>query len=217
MADDPVSYEEAVKEKQRETDEEEEHLKGFPNYADEAEFDGDFEDLEERFRELKSKVEAVPDWLLPEGSNKPEFGGRAPDPRDIQIAANLEALDTRGLLEVIARVEIAQLATLFDISDYVEPLRNITVSGVNSIEDANEPEPVVPRSDEENVPTRILFIRADPQNTSEIAFGDDEVEPNSGFVLDNGETIFLEMDLRRQVLWMSSDTEGQSVQLMGVA
>ena len=143
---------------------------------------------------------------------------------------DLDGLGQTGLLQVIAELMSAQvrvnafnsrllaanLVTQFDIADAVEPMSGIVVSGTNAIESADVAQPVIPQSDSKNIPTRSLFIRADRSNGEAIAFGDDETSPNSGFVLESGESIVIEMDLSVSVLYMASIARGQQVNIMGM-
>lgn len=208
----PESYEEATEERAGED-------LGDPEPEEEFEPDLRTTSLEELFESVEDITEVVPDWLRPEEgipeTDVPDVGGRRGQLGfDLNISG-LSQMDTRGLLEVMARVNIAQLATMMDIADNIEPFSTITVSGTNAIDNANTEQPVVPQSDTEAIPTRTLFIRASPRNNKPIYFGDDEVQPNSGFVLRAGEFIIWETDLRGEELWMASESDGQIVQLMG--
>lgn len=213
MADNPVSYEEATEEKAD---------RDLGDPEPEPEFDPDIrtKSVEDIFEGLETIVEAVPDWLEPgEGVDeldRPDVGGRRGQ-LDLGIdVAGLGQLDTQGLLEVIARVSVAQLATLFDIADAVEPFSNVTISGVNAIDDPDTAEPVVPQSDSEDIPTRVLFIRASTQNNKKLYLGDDEVQPQSGYMLGPGEFITWELDLRGEEIYMAAGESGERVQLLGM-
>lgn len=143
---------------------------------------------------------------------------------------DLDGMGQNGLLQVIAQMQInnfqlfqamlnTQVSTLsstIDIADAVEPPRAITVSGVNSISNAGQAEPLVPQSNNTEILTRQLFIRADENNSSEIYIGDDEVSPDEGFMLKPGESWELPIDLRDDAYWMAGDEAGDSVQLLGV-
>ena len=215
----PETYDAAVKRIQSETDEEKEHLEGMPNYADETD-EGPVEQVED---ELEDISVTVPDFL------KPSEGGRREDdiqrpgavnPRD-QFGVDVDLdqlpnLNQAELLQIIARVELASLQTLLEISDYVSPFTNITVSGNNAIDQANSPQPVVPQSDTTDIPTRILYMKADENNNEPIAFGDDKASPTSGFLLKSGQSITIQLDLRGEELYMSSDGDGQQVQILGL-
>lgn len=164
-------------------------------------------------------AKAVPEFLRPESSQRrvqTDVGGRRGALSVDVDLSRLDDLDQRGLLEVIARVNIAQLSAMFDIADAVEPLTSITVSGVNAIDNADAEEPVVPESDDEEIPTRTLFMRASEDNTDKIYIGDDKVEPDSGLVLGPGEFYVAETDLRAEELYMASGTAGVTIQLLGM-
>lgn len=98
----------------------------------------------------------------------------------------------------------------------VSPFQLVTVNGTNDIQNANNPEPVVPESDETQIPTRELMIKASRGNNEKIWFGDDETSPNSGFSLSPGEGTTINVDLREQQLYMSSQEANQVVELLGV-
>lgn len=170
--------------------------------------------------EVKTEVTAVPDYLLPDSDQSsgdtPDFGGRRGQDQIVIDPDDLAGMNQEALLKVIARVSIAQIAALFDIADAVEPFSTITVSGTNATSDAGNPEVVVPQSKNQNVPTRTIMIRADRNNNHPIYIGDDKVQPYSGFVLEAGEFIVIETDLRGEELYMSSDPAGQQVNLLGM-
>lgn len=152
---------------------------------------------------------------------------------DVLEDLDLSALDNNDLLQLIAQIlqfqfelqgvvasiQVDQLQALFDILTSVEPFTVITVSGVNEIEsdEVDEAIPVVPESDTVSIPTRMLFIHASPDNDDEIAIGDDDVEPDDGFILEPGESQFLGINISDQVLWMAGESEGDGVQLLGLA
>lgn len=221
----PETYKDAVKQKQEQTPEEEEHLAGMPNYAEEVE--GEVEETQEEIEERLAGLEDIsitPPGRLSGVQDRSEFDVPQPgesDPTsglgigDINIG-ELSELDNQQILEVLVRVNIAMLNSLLNIEDYTSSYSNITVSGTNAINAADTPEPVVPQSDQSDIPTRILGIRSDTNNTDSIAFGDDQVSPNNGFVLNRGEVKWMEIDLRGEALFMSSETEGQIVQLLGM-
>lgn len=117
----------------------------------------------------------------------------------------------------MAQTQINQLQALYEIVGAVEPFLGITVSGVNTVDDADEPVPVVPESDDTSIPTRLLMVKASDNNHNPIAFGDDEVSPNDGFILEPGENISLAVDLREMTWWMASTDEDAAVELLGVA
>lgn len=213
----PTSYEEAVKEKQRQTEEGSEHLRGFVNYAPEfrEEFDG------EQLSEVASKVRDIlginPRFIQPgtEGPRGREPITRRPtSPPTLDI--DLSELDQRGLLEVIARILIAQTSASFDIADAVEPFRGISVSGTNVIEEDDEAEEVVPGSSGSNIPTRLLMMKASDNNNAPIFIGDDDIEPNNGWKLERGQSLTISTDLREATLYMASEEDGQLIELLGL-
>lgn len=212
----PKSYEEAQEEKN-----EEEHAAGHEEDSPsriagevDDEFEGD--SLEEMLNEIEDISTTVPEWLRPERSQIPEEPSRR-RPGDMpDFGFGIGELDELGLLEVIARIQIAQLSSLFDIAAAVEPLKGIVISGTNAISSAETAEPVVPESDETDIATRRLFLKASDDNNKDIYFGDDEVAPETGFSLAPGEGIELDIDLRLQVLWMASADSGQQVDIIGL-
>lgn len=202
----PRTFENAVRERAEERGEEIpsfERGEWFPEVS--GELDGDL--LAERFADIVDILRAVPG----EGPVVP-----APDVPDRVGAPDLEGLNETGLLQVIAQTLIEQLNVQIDVANAVEPPTAITVSGTNAIDQAEEAELVVPQSDSSNIPTRTLFIRNDINNSSSIFFGDDEVQPQDGFVLVVGEWISIPFDLRQNQLWMASEEADQVVQLLGV-
>lgn len=98
----------------------------------------------------------------------------------------------------------------------LRPYSAITVSGTNSIEEADSPELVVPDSEDTEVPTRTLFVRASTSNKADIFIGDDEVAPSSGYRLGKGEGERIDVNLVDEQLYMASRNAGQSVELLGV-
>lgn len=208
------TFEEATEEEQQEREETEHHRGLEESLGGEADFEfqrPNIEDATERIRDI-SRV--VPDDLIP-GGEVPDFDRQRGTEPGYDI--DLSRLDQRGLLEIQARVMISSLAALFDIADAVEPVSTVTVSGSNAISVAYNAEPVIPESDQQMVPTRTIFVRADRNNDEPIAFGDDGVSPESGFILESGESITIDLDLRETQLWMASDESGQEVHLLGMA
>lgn len=208
------TFEEATEEQQQEEEETEFHKEWEEHLGGEAEFQFRRPDLEEQVESIRDISEVVPDDLIP-GDEPPDFGRERPGSPGFDI--DLGELDNRGLLEVQARAMITMVAALFDVADAVEPMSTITVSGTNAIRVAYNAEPVIPESDQQMVPTRTIFIRSDRDNGEPIAFGDDAVSPQSGFVLESGESITIELDLRNTQLWMASEEAGQQVHLLGMA
>lgn len=120
------------------------------------------------------------------------------------------------VMNVLTRLQLATSVGIADLIDIESPLSNITVSGSNTISDANSPEPVVPDSDQGNISTNTLFIKADEKNTDPIFIGDDEVDPSSGYVLRRGEDEMIETDLRGEELYMASSQSGQIIHILGM-
>jgi len=229
---DRVTLDEAKEETQKETDEEEEHLEGEPNRgvsetegpeAPDKSLEEVFEDVENFTITppdfLKSGVEDRDDTFPGTGGRRGEGGddGDGPletDPRD--LIRLIPGADEAELLEIIARVNVANFITNLDIADYLSPLSDITVSGTNAISSANQPEPVVPNSDSVDIPTRKIFIKANTNNKKPIAFGDDQSDPDSGFILGPGESIVVGLDLRGEPIYMSSERSGQEIEVLGM-
>lgn len=115
-----------------------------------------------------------------------------------------------------SQTNVDQLSALFNILSAVEPVSNITVSGRNSIDSPGQPQVAIPESDNTDIPTRKLLVRSSIDNNEAIAFGDDEVDPDNGFLLQPGEDIVVPMDLRETELYMASDEDGATVELLGV-
>lgn len=146
---------------------------------------------------------------------------------DIQLEAIEEEI---GLLQVIAessRMSASilgvmlenQVDTLLELSyirEAVEPNFNLNVSGVAATEEPGEPVPVIPDSDDRSFNVRRLFVRAMPYNSYPLYFGDDGVSPQSGFILQPGEYIILNIDFRDTTIYMASEESGQEVGIMGV-
>lgn len=208
------TFEEATDEKQQKEEETEFHKEWEEHLGGEAEFQFRRPDLRERVEGIRDISQVVPDDLIP-GGESPDFGRERPGTPGFDI--DLGQLDNRGLLEVQARAMITMVTALFDVADAVEPMTTVTVSGTNAIESPYNAEPVIPESDRQMVPTRTIFIRADRNNSEPIAFGDDAVSPQSGFILESGESITIELDLRNVRIWMASDEAGQQVHLLGMA
>jgi len=118
-------------------------------------------------------------------------------------------------LGVLASTQVEMLDSIFTIMQYLSPFDQMTVSGTNEIEDADTAEPVVPDSDDTSIPTKTLFVKSSAANNDTIALGDDSTDPENGWILYPNDHVVLNMDLRREVLWMASDTEDQVVELMG--
>lgn len=117
--------------------------------------------------------------------------------------------------DLLTQQSITQLTFLNDIATAVESPVAITVSGVNEIEQPDDPIPVIPNSDDQRYEVTELIIRADPNNTRDIYIGDDNVQPDRGLVLQPGESETVELDFRISTLWMASAQGDQLVQLLG--
>lgn len=197
------TFEQAKEEKAVEQGEQRPNFEGgdwFPEVSG-GEIDGSL--LAERFEGITDILRGFPG----------EVPGEAPD--RVQVP-DLEGLDTPGLLRVIAQTLIETLNQQIDIANFVSPPSTITVSGTTSIDDDNEAQLVVPSSSGSNIPTRVLFIRNDPSNSDSIYFGDNQVQPQDGFVLEIGEWRAIPLNLAEDDFYMASETENQVVQLLGV-
>lgn len=120
------------------------------------------------------------------------------------------------VLEAMARLQLATAVGIADLIDVESPVSDITVSGSNVISDANTVEPVVPQSDQQSIPTKVLLLKADSRNTREIAIGDDQVDPTSGYIFQRGDKELLEIDLRGEELYMSSTEADQILHILGM-
>lgn len=116
----------------------------------------------------------------------------------------------------LAENDVQKTTLLEGIRESVETSYQIVVSGVNSIDTPNAPQPVVPDSDDRDFPIRTLYMRADPSNSRSIYIGDDAVAPSAGFVLRPGEWITVEIDYRDTELYMASVERGAEVGIMGM-
>jgi len=142
--------------------------------------------------------------------------------------ADLETLDDLNILRFIAEAmrvqtlqnkisldqESAISIFLNDIATAVEPPTDIVVSGTVDVEEADIPQEVLENLDQ--VRTRMLIMKANPLNDKPIYFGDDEVEPEDGFVLVPGEKIELPISYRDAHIYMASEERGASLQLLGL-
>lgn len=262
----PLDYDDAVKDRQRKTEEEDEHKEGLPNHAPESGSKFEGEEIEKLAEQFGSIMVNPPGYLSKAGvqeqreqSRRPTqtsptgesieitaadlglenvlLGGLAGELGDLSFGElgslgdiDFDQLNTRDLLQIQvqtlvemlsvtrlnARSTVASLSALYDIADAVEPFKRITVSGSNDIELAESPEPVVPESDDANIPTRRLFIKADSDNQTQMAFGDDEITPENGFILNPGESIVWPSDIRGDELYMTASKPGQTVHILGV-
>lgn len=128
------------------------------------------------------------------------------------ISPNLAS--SAQLLKVISTANAQQVAALQNILDEVSPASQFVVTGRNIIDQTDNPEAVIPDADNTSVPTRTLFIRADSTNDDIIAFGDDKVDPDTGWFLRAGETLTVNQNFANEVLWMAG-TSGDAVRLLG--
>lgn len=241
MSEDAVTFESARGEEREEVEEAGEE----PFYAGETPVIPDREDIEERVDELLTILSATPEELSKTGrrlvETPQERSARFSSSVDVRTGALAQSLNelrselgdattSEELLNIIAEsnillaerldvlndIQLEALQALFDIVSFTSPFTRITVSGTNEIEDPDTAELVVPQSDTTSIHTRILFMRAAADNTDEIAIGDDGTEPDTGYVLDNGDVLVLNIDLRDETLWMASETDGQVIELLGL-
>jgi len=119
-------------------------------------------------------------------------------------------------MQIQSETQVQQLSSLVQIMNSVSAPTAITVSGTNALNDPDTPEPVVPQSKSQSIPTRTLYVRADPSNNVPLYFGDDNTDPESGFRLNAGESMTFEFDLRDNVLYYAASEADQVVDLMGV-
>lgn len=129
------------------------------------------------------------------------------------MAKSLQAITKTSILSV--RTQIEQQAALLTILENVSPASTITVSGIVNIEEPETPQPVVPDSDDKEIPTRQLIVKAHPNNSDPIYFGDSEVEPEAGFILERGEVQTIDLSLKKNALYMAAEDTGNSVSVIG--
>lgn len=120
------------------------------------------------------------------------------------------------VLKIMSRLQLATSVGISDMLSAVSPVSDITVSGSNVISTASAVEPVVPQSDTENIPTKLLFLKADARNTDAIAIGDDQISPSAGYILKRGDDIMIEADLRGEEFYMSSSQANQTIHILGM-
>lgn len=226
----PVTFEEAREEFREEREERGEE----PFFSGESDILPDREDLEQRLQRLRTILSASPGEL----ADRPDItqpgvsdplgditididdiaGGLENAENQLDFLSNIAAsnLTLLEIISVLADTQVQTLRTMFDISDFMSPFSRITVSGTNSIEDADVAEPVVPQSDTTSIPTRILFIKAAEDNQEPIAIGDDETSPGNGWVLHKNEHLTLNWNLSGNALYMASAEEDQIVELLGL-
>jgi hypothetical protein len=144
-----------------------------------------------------------------------------PDPGTNDVAGLLQILisliqSQNSVLGVIANTQVSQLQNLVTVAQNISPNTLVTVTGREVISQSGEPQLIIPQSDQTDIPTRELYVRADSQNTSNIAIGDDAVDPDDGFFLKPGEYERIGVDFREQQLYMASEEAGDAVRLLGL-
>lgn len=144
--------------------------------------------------------------------NELEFPDASPIDQAIFQANLTQANTLKGILEA----EVTMATILDSIATAVEPPVGITVSGTNQIDDADTPESVIPNAADKEIPVKHLWIRASPDNTGPVYFGDDKTQPEDGFMLTPGEAESFQLDFREDALFMAAENEGETVQLLGV-
>lgn len=242
MSQAPKTFEEARREftKRREERGEE------PLFSEDTDIDEVVEDLEERYDDVITFLKSSPETLSKLGfrsiSTPEQRIGTTVGPLRLRLselegilddlASDLQDAESQidilrniaqsnlfiaQRMSVISSTQVEMLDAVFNILGSLEPFSRITVSGTNEIQNVDTAEPVVPDSDNIEIPTRLLMVKSSDTNTDEIAFGDDETEPSSGFVLAPGESISINVDLRDEALFMASESTGQVVELLGMA
>lgn len=111
--------------------------------------------------------------------------------------------------------DITVVSLLNEMLSAVEPAFGIATYGLNEI-DQDAPQPVVPRSDEVDIPTKNVVVRAMPDNQDPIYIGDDQVEPEAGFILRPGEWRKFHIDIRDQELFMAAEQTQNRVSIIGL-
>lgn len=167
------------------------------------------EELQEMFgmslEEIEAILQTVQDGDLTEMSQLELLGVIAESVRNSALTN-----------QVILEQQISMLSVMNDVARAVEPSPGVSVSGTNSISDAGVPEPVIANSDDQEIPTRRLWIRASADNSVGIYLGDDDVEPENGYILKPGEGITVNVNFRDSLIWMAAEEKGAEVQLFGV-
>lgn len=174
--------------------------------------------LEERWEAVKTFIQEgrirEEDPGVP-GIDIPEVPGEGVDLSELNQSELLQLLIET--VRVQTNTNISMLSTMFDIYASVRESRGITIIGAEIIRQQDVPQEVISQdSPDDSVLTRELFIRADDSNTASIAFGDDQVQPQSAFVLNKGEVVRLPVDIGRLDLYMASEEEDQIIQLLGL-
>lgn len=144
---------------------------------------------------------------------------------------DLDALDEMELMRFMANMELIQANAsvaslengltssvfLDDIASAVESPSTITINGINDTgRNPSDPSTVIPDTEGREFPATTMFMRASRENTDRIYFGDDDISPQSGFVLAPGESMVFTMDFRDDSLYMASDDRGQEVSYIGL-
>jgi len=181
--------------------------------------DGDtFESLREKYDDLEDFLTSFPrrgqepsDPIPPVGETPgiefPEFDFDIDQANQTQL---LRAMTE--LTQVMSNAQVAMLDRLNTIAQFTRPEEVVTVSGANVNTEADTPTEVISQS----VDTRKIYLRASPNNIDDIYLGDDQVEPQKGWVLRPGETLMIRLNFVQQSLYMASETENQVIQILGV-
>lgn len=205
-------------------------------------------DLETRFSDVPTILEAVPDIFSPDGSRGQDIQQGSEDiineiqtefsvdlsqisevleesqQTDFGELNNLQLLQVISqnstiqgqLLQVMADTMVQMLSTMASIDNSVGASETVTVSGSNTIDDANTPQAVIPGSDSTSIPTNKLFLKAGNNNDNPIYLGDDEVDVGGGFSLDAGESITMNIDFRADQIFMVSSEAGEEIEIIGL-
>jgi len=211
--DEYVSYQEATDRRLRGKTGQQKSAEGVVEWASET--SGIQSTAESLYQSVKSILTPNPSYLEKGTKRNLPSANRGSLPQSV-TNINLNTLSQQQLLAVIAQVQILQLQSINDMADYLQPGRSITVSGTNAINSSDVPQVVVPQSDQTNIPTKVLYIESDPDNTYDIYIGDDAVAPSSGFVLGPGDSMDVKIDLRNDQLYMACVESGEQVDLLGL-
>lgn len=171
------------------------------------------------FGDVAASVEAVEEAIQNETDQ--DLSGLSSRELQARIVQRLglllqDSIQRTKLMQVMSEGMLQNVSANVSVLENVRPYSNITVSGKTEIKDAGEPQAVIPEAENTEIPTRTLFIRSDPDNSDKIYFGDDEVQPEEGYVLTPGEAINIDVDFRNDSLWCASATEGEELMLIGV-
>lgn len=132
-----------------------------------------------------------------------------------RVSAQMD-IYTVQLLRTMLNTQVSMLQAMVDTADAVEPPQALVFDGQNTVDNAGEPQPLVPNSDDQGIETKTIYVRAETSNTDPIYIGDDSVDPESGFILKPGESWELRINLSNDIYHMTGDTEGDGVRLLGV-